>query len=127
MSWPLLKQLHVALALLTAFSFCLRAGWMLAGSAILNSRWSRRLPHVVDSLLLATGVAMALSRSVSPLEHPWLAAKLLAIVVYVALGSIALKRGRSQAVRLAALLLSLLALAYIFAVALHHDPWAGLG
>ena len=126
MTWPLLKQLHVAFALLTTFSFCLRAWWMLTASALLDTPWSRRLPHVVDSLLLASGVAMAINRSISPLEHPWLAAKLLAIAVYVTLGSVALKRGRSRAARVTALVLSLLVLAYIFAVALEHDPWAGL-
>ena len=127
MAWPLLKQLHVALALLTALSFCVRAGWMLSGSSLLHARWTRRLPHVVDTLLLATGIALAIELSISPLAHPWLAAKLLAVGAYVLLGSVALKRGRSYHARVTALLLSLLLLAYIFSVALHHDPWAGLG
>lgn len=127
MPWPLLKQLHVALALLTALSFCVRAWWMLSGSSLLHARWVRLLPHVVDSLLLATGITLAIGLSISPWAHPWLAAKLLAVGVYVVLGSVALKRGRSYRARLTALLLSLLLLAYIFSVALHHDPRAGLG
>lgn len=126
MPWPLLKQLHVALAFLTACSFCLRAYWMLTRSAHLRAPWSRWLPHVVDSLLFATGLTMAIGISISPLAHPWLAAKLLAIVVYVVAGSIALKRGRTRSARLAALALSVLVLVYIFAVALSHDPLAGL-
>ncbi|NCF82640.1 MAG: regulator SirB, partial [Proteobacteria bacterium] len=69
---------------------------------------------------------MAIGLSISPLTHPWLAVKLLAIVVYIIIGSIALKRGRTRGQRVAALLLSLLVLIVIFAVALHHDPWAGL-
>jgi uncharacterized membrane protein SirB2 len=121
--WPLVKQLHVTFALLTAASFCLRAYWMFTGSAHLHASWSRWLPHVVDALLFATGLAMAIGLSISPLTHPWLAAKLLAIVVYVVTGSIALKRGRTRRARLTALVLSLLVLVYIFAVALHHDPW----
>ena len=70
---------------------------------------------------------MAIGLSVSPLTHSWFAAKLLAIVVYVVIGSVALKRGRSRGARAVALVLSLLVLIYIFATALHHDPWAGLG
>jgi uncharacterized membrane protein SirB2 len=125
--WPLFKQLHVALALLTASSFCLRAYWMLGRSPHLHaSRW-RWLPHVVDTLLFATGLTMAIGLSISPLAHPWLAVKLLAIVVYIVIGSIALKRGRTRGQRVVALVLSLLVLVYIFAVALHHDPWVGLG
>lgn len=127
MPWALVKQLHVAFALLTACSFLLRGYWMLTGSSHLHSPWSRWLPHVVDALLLATGVAMAIGLSISPLAHPWLAAKLLAIVAYVGIGSVALKRGRTYAARATAFALSLLVLAYIFTVALRHDPWAGLG
>jgi len=66
---------------------------------------------------------MAIGLSISPLAHPWLAAKLLAIVVYIVIGSIALKRGRTHRERVAALVLSLLVLVYIFAVALRHDPF----
>ena len=68
---------------------------------------------------------MAIGLSISPLAHPWLAIKLLAIVVYIVIGSIALKRGRTRGQRVAALVLSLLVLVYIFAVALRHDPWVG--
>lgn len=126
MSWVFVKQLHVGFALLTACGFCLRAVWMLRGSPLLRTAWSRRLPHVIDAMLLASGLAMAVGLSISPLEHAWLAAKLAAIVVYVVLGSIALKRGRSRATRLSALAASLLVLAYIFAVALHHDALPAL-
>ena len=127
MPWPLIKQLHVAFAVLTLCSFSLRACWMLSRSPLLHGSWSRWLPHIIDTLLLATGLTMAISLSISPLAHPWLAAKLVAIVVYAVIGSVALKRGRTRGARVAALVLSLLVLIYIFATALHHDPWAGLG
>ena len=126
MPWALVKQLHVALALLTACSFCLRGYWMLVRSPRLESPWARRLPHVVDALLLLTGVTMAVGLAISPHAHPWLAVKLVAIVAYVIIGSIALKRGRSYRQRAVALVVSLLVLAYIFAVALHHDARVGL-
>ncbi len=70
---------------------------------------------------------MAIGLSISPLAHPWFAVKLLAIVVYVFIGSVALKRGRTHGERVVALVASLLVLVYIFAVALSRDPWAGLG
>jgi uncharacterized membrane protein SirB2 len=127
MPWPLLKQLHVTLAVLTACSFCLRGYWMLARSPHLQATWSRWLPHVVDTLLFLTGLTLAIGLSMSPQAHPWLAAKLLAVVAYVVIGSVALKRGRSYRQRALALILSLLVLAYIFGVALHHDALVGLG
>ena len=84
------------------------------------------MPHAIDTLLLLTGLTMAIGLSISPLAHPWLAVKLLAVLVYIVIGSIALKRGRTYRQRVLALVLSLLVLAYIFAVALHHDAWVGL-
>ncbi len=127
MPWALLKQLHVLLAILTAFSFCLRGYWMLGRSPKLEAPWTRRLPHVVDALLLLTGLTMAVGLAISPLAHPWLAAKLVAIVVYVIIGSVALKRGRTYRQRVLALGLSVLVLLYVFAAALSHDPSLGLG
>jgi uncharacterized membrane protein SirB2 len=126
MLWGLVKQLHVALAVLTACSFCVRGYWMLARSPALQTSWSRWLPHVIDALLFLTGVTMAIGLSISPHAHPWLAMKLLAIVVYIVIGSIALKRGRSYRQRVVAFVLSVMVLAFVFAVALRHDPSGGL-
>ena len=127
MPWALLKQLHVLLALLTACSFCLRGYWMLRRSPRLESPWTRRLPHLVDALLLLTGLTMAVGLAISPVAHPWLAVKLVVIVIYVVIGSVALKRGRTYRQRVLALALSVLALIGIFALALSHDPLVGLG
>ncbi len=126
MPWILFKQLHVALAVLTALSFCVRGFWMLTGSALAQSPWSRWLPHVVDTLLFLTGVTMAVGLSISPHAHPWLAVKLVAIVVYIVIGSIALNRGRTYQQRVVAFALSLAVLGFVFAVALQHDAWGGL-
>ena len=127
MPWALLKQLHVLLALLTACSFCLRGYWMLQRSPKLQAPWTRRLPHVVDALLFLTGLTMAIGLTISPFGHPWLAAKLVAIVIYVIVGSVALKRGHTYRQRVLALAISLLLLIYVFAAALSHDPLVGLG
>ena len=126
MIWTIVKPLHVAFALLTAASFAVRGYWMLTRSARLDARMTRMLPHVVDSLLLLTGLAMAVRLSVSPFAHPWFAAKLTAIVAYIVVGHVALKRGRSHRQRAVAFAVSLALLGYVFAVALTHDPWAGL-
>jgi uncharacterized membrane protein SirB2 len=127
MPWALLKQLHVLLAVLTACSFCLRGYWMLRRSPRLEAPWTRRLPHVVDALLFLTGLTMAVGLAISPVAHPWLAVKLVVIVIYVVIGSVALKRGRTYRQRVLALALSVLALIGIFALALSHDPLVGLG
>ena len=95
---------------------------MVLDSRLLSRRWVRIAPHVIDAGLLASGVAMAFVLRISPLEHAWLGAKLLALVAYVALGVVALRPGRPRSVRVPALAGALAMAAYILATALAHDP-----
>jgi uncharacterized membrane protein SirB2 len=125
--WPLIKQIHIGFAVLVVCSFCLRAYWIITGSPHLRPRWARWTLHVLDTLLFAAGLTMAIGLSISPLTHSWFAAKLIAIVAYILIVGIALKGERTRGARVMAVLSSLLVLGYIFAVALHHDPWAGFG
>jgi uncharacterized membrane protein SirB2 len=81
---------------LTSGLFLLRYLWMLRGSPLLQRRWVRILPHVNDTLLLVSGLAMALRLQQSPFTQTWLTAKLVALLAYILLGSIALKRGRTR-------------------------------
>ncbi len=127
MPWPLIKQFHIVFAVLVVCSFCVRAYWVMTGSTHLRAHWARWVPHLLDSLLFAAGLTMAVGLSISPLTHSWFAAKLIAIVAYIVIGGIALKGERTRGARIVAVLSSLLLLAYIVAVALNHDPWAGLG
>ncbi|MDZ7753081.1 MAG: SirB2 family protein [Gammaproteobacteria bacterium] len=123
MTYLLLKQLHVALVLLSLGGFVLRGWWMLRESALLRRRLTRVLPHGVDTLLLASGVGLALWAHLNPLHQPWLMAKLVALLVYILLGTLALKRGRTRTIRIVALVAALGVYGYMLAVAIHHDPW----
>jgi uncharacterized membrane protein SirB2 len=58
----------------------------------------------------------------SPLTHPWLAAKIVALLAYIVIGSIALKRGRTKRIRLVAWLTAQAVFFYIVSVAVTHDP-----
>lgn len=116
-TYTLLKYLHVSCVVLSGSGFVLRGAWMLQGSPMLTRRWVRVLPHVVDTVLLASAIALAAMLAQYPLVHGWLTAKVIGLVVYVALGTIALKRGRTRTVRLAAFGGALLVFAYIVAVA----------
>ncbi len=122
MSLSVLKNAHVALATISISGFVLRGYWMLARSDALARRWVKIAPHVIDTGLLATGVWMAWRLGVSPLTHPWFAAKLAALVVYIVAGMVALRPGRSRRVRVGALCVAICAAAYIVAVALERTP-----
>ena len=123
MLYQTLKGLHMSFVALTLGGMVLRGGWMLSDSPLLGHRLTRVLPHVIDTLLLLTGVALAVLTAQYPLVQPWLTAKLLALILYILLGTIALKRGRTKAIRSLALVLALVCFGYILAVAVTRNPW----
>ena len=62
---------------------------------MLQQRWVKIVPHVVDTLLLVSALTLVFWSDQYPFEQPWLTAKVLALIVYIALGTIALKRGKN--------------------------------
>lgn len=125
------KHLHLSCVVLSLLGFILRGGWMLQGSALLGHRAVRVLPHVVDSLLLASAGALMVLGGIYPWSQAWLAAKVAGLVVYIFLGMVALGAGRSRGVRLAAWLGALGVFGYIASVAVTKSPagfllWGGV-
>lgn len=122
MDYPTLKALHVATVMTSYALFFVRGIWMIAESPRLGARWVRVAPHVVDSVLLASAIAMALMIRQYPFVAGWITAKVLALVLYIALGALALKRGKTKAIRVRAWIAAQAVFAYIVSVALTKDP-----
>lgn len=89
---------------------------------MLQQRWMKIVPHVVDTALLASAITLAWQLNISPLDAPWLAAKIIALLLYIIVGSIALKRGKTKHVRLIAWLIAQGIFFYIVSVAVTHTP-----
>ena len=123
MAYLVLKTLHLTTIALTLALFVLRGAWMIADSPRLKARWVRIAPHVNDTLLLASGISLAVLLQQYPLVHGWLTAKFFALIAYIVLGTIALKRGKTKAQRVAAWIAALLVFGYMVAVAMAHDPF----
>ena len=123
MAYLLLKQLHLTTIAITLTLFLLRGTWMVMGSSLLQARWVRIVPHLNDTLLLASGITLAVLMQQYPLVHGWLTAKLIALIVYIVLGTIALKRGKTKSQRIAAWFAALLVFGYMVAVAHTHAPF----
>lgn len=121
-----LKAVHVGAVIVSIALFALRGGWMLIGSPLLETRVARVVPHVVDTVLLASAVTLSVLSGQFPFAQPWLTAKLIGLVFYVLLGTIALRRGRTLTVRVLALLGALAVVAWIVATARCRCPWPGL-
>jgi uncharacterized membrane protein SirB2 len=116
------REIHLAAAAISFALFVLRGLWMMRDSPRLQRRWVRILPHVNDTVLLAAGIWLAFFLRQIPGVSAWLTAKLIALVVYIALGMIALRRGRTKRQRIAAWLGALAVFGYIVAVASTRNP-----
>ena len=117
------KAVHVASVIASYCLFSMRGYWMVRGSTLLQARWTKIVPHVVDTVLLASAITLAVLLRAWPLDSPWLAAKIVGLVVYVVLGTIALKRGKTLRGRVAALIAAQAVFFYIVAVAVTKNPW----
>lgn len=91
---------------------------MLVESDRLQRRWVKVVPHIVDTLLLTSALIMVFWSGQYPFVQSWLTAKVIALIVYIALGTIALKRGKTKEMRSGALLAAIVTFAYIVSVAL---------
>lgn len=128
MSPLVVKYLHITFVTLSFSLFFLRGIWMLRASPLLQQRWTKIVPHVVDAALLASAITLAIQLSISPFEAPWLMIKIIALLIYILLGTIALKRGKTLRIRLLAWLAAQIVFIYIVMVAIAHNPlpWQAL-
>ena len=122
MDFSVLKMIHVTTAAMSYVLFLVRGIWMITGSPRLGERWVRIVPHVNDTLLLAAAIGMTLLLREYPGSHAWLTAKVAGLLLYIGLGMVALKHGRSRRERIAAWLAAQAVFFYIVAVALTRNP-----
>ena len=86
-------------------------------------RWSSVL---IDTTLMATGIALWVLMQHNPVHEPWLALKLFLLLVYIALGTYGLKRGRTRTIRMGFSVLALLVITQMFWIARTRDPFGML-
>jgi len=121
MSILLLKGLHVACAVASYTLFFMRGIWSFSDSPIMRQRWVKIVPHVVDTLLLALAIALTIATHQYPFVDGWLTAKVLGVLLYIGLGFVALKYGKTKSVRVLAWLMAQTVFVYIVLVAINHN------
>jgi uncharacterized membrane protein SirB2 len=109
--------LHIACAAISIIGFIIRGLLKMQGSALLQKKFVRIAPHIVDTVLLVSAIFLAVQRHEYPFVSGWLTAKTLGLFVYIGLGVVALRAGKTPAVRGVAFVLAILTFAYIVAVA----------
>lgn len=122
MDYLTIKTLHQGAVLLSVSGFFARGLGGLLGATWVGSRTARTLPHLIDSVLLLSALLLVWMLRLSPLAAPWLLAKILGLLLYIALGMLALKPGRSPGLRTAAWLAALATVGWIVTVAISKSP-----
>ena len=117
-----LRSAHIGLALISVTIFLLRGGLMLADSPARDTPWLKYPSYAVDTMLLTAALMLTTVIHQYPFTTGWLTMKVVLLVIYVVLGSIALKRGRTRRVRAMALGAALLTVGFLFTVARAHHP-----
>jgi uncharacterized membrane protein SirB2 len=124
MDYATLKLVHQGAVALSIAGFAARGVAALLESRWVRARVARTLPHVIDTVLLASAIALAWRLRLNPIDTPWLAAKIVGLLLYIALGMVALRPALPRAIRAAAFVAALLCFAQIAAMA-HAKSVAG--
>ena len=122
MDYAALKLVHQSAVALSIAGFFARGAAMFAGASWVRTRSARTLPHVVDTVLIVSAIALAWMLRSAPFADGWLTAKVAGLAVYIALGTIALTRGRTPGIRAVAFVGALATFAYIVSVAVTKSP-----
>ncbi len=123
MNYILIKHIHMTAAGLSILLFVIRAYWSVTCSGRLQTRMMKILPHIIDTILLLAGIALAV---VLGPEQPWILAKVIGVLLYIGVGTVAIKRGKTPATRAIAAIVAVAIFAYIVGVAINHNPLSWL-
>ena len=116
------KHAHMMFAVISGLFFLVRGCWMLMDSGMLQKKWVKILPHVNDTLLLICAIVLCVMLQQYPFQQGWLTVKVVALIAYILLGVVALKRGKTKVIRMVAFAAALLAYLFTFSVARTHNP-----
>jgi uncharacterized membrane protein SirB2 len=120
--YPQIKAVHIAAVMASGLLFLLRGAAVQMGASWAMAAPLRYVSYTIDTVLLTAALMLATIIHQFPFVQGWLTAKVLLLVVYVVLGSFALKRGRTRAVRRSCWIAALLVYLFIFSVARAHNP-----
>ncbi len=122
MSYAALKIIHVTSVIFSYILFTLRGVWMMQNSPILQRRWVKILPHVIDTVLLVSAVTLATMIQQYPGINTWLSAKIGGLLLYITLGLIALRFGKTRRTKTISWITAQIVFFYIVLVALTKNP-----
>lgn len=120
--YPQIRLVHIACVIASGLLFALRGTLMLAGVRGHNHIALRALSWSIDTTLLTAALMLATILHQYPFVHAWLTVKVLLLVAYIGLGTLALKRGSTRGRRALWFAAALAVYLSIVSVARAHHP-----
>ncbi len=120
--YPQIKLVHVAAVVLSGSLFLLRGLAVQGGARLGMATPVRFLSYGIDIVLLSAALMLLAILPAAVFANGWLWAKLGLLIVYILLGSFALKRGRTQGMRWSCFVAALLTYGAMFTIARAHHP-----
>ena len=92
------KHIHLFMIACSVLLFIVRYALMMVDSDLRNKAFFKRVPHVVDTAMLLSGVALIFITGFIPFTGaaPWLTEKLTCVLVYIALGFVTLGNSKNK-------------------------------
>ena len=116
------KHLHLTAVGVSVFLFIFRFMLSQFNSELLTKKWLKILPHVVDTLLLASAIWLCFILGQFPFLQGWLTFKVVGLIAYILMGMFALKWGRNAPLRWIGFVGALVRIGLIANVAITKQP-----
>jgi len=122
MSFATIKIIHIICMILSYTLFSLRGIWMIQGSSLLKLKWVKVLPHVIDTILLTSAITLVAMIQQYPGFNIWISVKIGALLLYILLGMMAFRFGKTRKIKIISWILAQIVFFYIVLVALTKNP-----
>ncbi len=122
-----LKHLHMLCAVLSILGFIIRGGMRLADSPMLQKKWLKIAPHIIDTVLLLSAIGLISTLHLNPFTQGWLIAKIIGLLLYIGLGLVVMRFASTRAIRATAYIAAIVVFGYILTVARTKTPIPFIG
>ena len=112
-----IKMIHMGSALLSFSGFFIRGTFMIKESELLQAKFTKIAPHIIDTVLLVSAIILATLSSQYPITHNWLSAKVVGLLIYIALGLWAFRFGKTKSKKILGWISALIVFVLIVVIA----------
>lgn len=118
-SYLMLKHIHITAVALSGLFLALRGVWLVQASPQLQAKWVKISPHVIDTILLVSAIAMLVVGQQFP---GWVHVKIALLLVYIGLGVMAFRKAKTAGQQIGLLLTAFAVYGFIISVAISKSP-----